>query len=184
LYKETISYPYNYSGYIVSDVYDTLTNDTSWLKIDWNATIPSGSSIIFEVRASNEPFSVDNTTVPWIRIGSNPPVASNLPSGRYIQWKAILSTSNPGRSPVLHDVTVIYRTPIPTARTEIYFNSSCYDIDGPIVNYTWDFGDGSYNYTANTSYLYSSGGIYYVRLYVRDDDGAVSIMERRVEVGG
>ncbi len=47
-----------------------------------------------------------------------------------------------------------------------------YDSDGTIVNYTWDFGDGTKGYGETTTHVYSNPGTYQVTLTVKDDDGA------------
>jgi PKD repeat protein len=44
------------------------------------------------------------------------------------------------------------------------------DSDGMIVNYTWDFGDGTKQYEMMPSHSYDSPGNYLVRLTVTDDD--------------
>lgn len=41
----------------------------------------------------------------------------------------------------------------------------------PIINYTWDFGDGSSATTANTSHVYSAAGTYTVTLVVQNQSG-------------
>ncbi|MEM2583532.1 MAG: PKD domain-containing protein [Candidatus Thermoplasmatota archaeon] len=59
----------------------------------------------------------------------------------------------------------------PIPNKNITFNASnSYDLDGYIVNYTWDFGDGSIGYDATVQHSYNSSGIYNVTLTVFDDD--------------
>ena len=94
------------SGTIASQVLDTLADGTSWNELSWNETLPSGTDITFEVRGSNSPFAKDNTTIPWISVGGTSPVTSGLPSGRYLQWRATLTTLDNSITPILHDVTV------------------------------------------------------------------------------
>jgi PKD repeat protein len=53
--------------------------------------------------------------------------------------------------------------------------SASYDSDGNIVNYTWDFGDGTIKYGINPIHFYSLIGTFYVTLTVRDDSGLVGI---------
>jgi len=55
--------------------------------------------------------------------------------------------------------------------TVIQFTDSSTDLDGSIVNWTWDFGDGSYAYEQNPSHQYKFSGSYNVILTVRDDTG-------------
>ncbi len=47
--------------------------------------------------------------------------------------------------------------------------------DMAIVNYSWDFGDGSYGYGSDTGHLYTLPGNYSARLTVRDSFGEESI---------
>jgi len=42
-----------------------------------------------------------------------------------------------------------YTPPNPTDLDTIQLNDSSYDLDGAIVNYTWDFGDGNISYERN-----------------------------------
>ena len=61
------------------------------------------------------------------------------------------------------------------AGSQILFNgSNSYDIDGYIVNYTWNFGDGSFGYGATCYHTYTNAGNYTVNLTVRDNEGAIS----------
>ena len=46
------------------------------------------------------------------------------------------------------------------------------DTDGDIVNYLWDFGDGSQSAAANPAYTYLTAGSYTASLTVTDNDGA------------
>lgn len=57
----------------------------------------------------------------------------------------------------------------------VSFNAtSSVDPDGSIVNYTWNFGDGTGGSGAQTTHTYTSVGSYNVSLLVTDDDGATS----------
>ncbi|UCD92284.1 MAG: right-handed parallel beta-helix repeat-containing protein [Methanobacteriota archaeon] len=66
----------------------------------------------------------------------------------------------------------------------VEFNGTgSYDVDGCIVEFEWDFGDGSpkgYGYRVN--HTYSSGGIFNVTLKVTDDDGANGTDETYAEI--
>jgi hypothetical protein len=49
-----------------------------------------------------------------------------------------------------------------------------FDVDGSIVLYSWDFGDGASGIGEQVSHVYSTPGVYTVRLTVLDNDGATA----------
>jgi PKD repeat protein len=51
------------------------------------------------------------------------------------------------------------------------------DLDGSIVQYSWDFGDGATSSALNPSHLYSFAGPFVATLSIRDDDGATSLQQ-------
>lgn len=60
----------------------------------------------------------------------------------------------------------------PYTTTDVYFNASgSTDADGTIVNFGWDFGDGSTGSGERTSHRYTRAGRYKVILTVTDNDG-------------
>lgn len=67
-----------------------------------------------------------------------------------------------------YDTSFYYSTSGPT----VHFNSV--DSSDVSIIYTWDFGDGSTSTTEDPVHTYSSGGIYYVCLYVQDTSGICS----------
>ena len=52
-----------------------------------------------------------------------------------------------------------------------FYGNESWDEDGSIVNYTWNFGDGKYNYTENPVHIFTENGEYNVTLTVRDNNG-------------
>ncbi len=57
----------------------------------------------------------------------------------------------------------------------ITFNASdSYDPDGTIVNYFWDFGDGSNDTGVSVNHLYSANGTFIVTLTITDNEGSTS----------
>lgn len=74
----------------------------------------------------------------------------------------------------------------PPVGTAVEFDATgSSDVDGTIVSYRWDFGDGSEVRTttgAVTSHTYDRQGTYLVRLIVTDDDGATSLAVLSVSV--
>lgn len=57
------------------------------------------------------------------------------------------------------------------------------DLDGRIVSWSWDFGDGVSASGANATHRYAALGTYLARLTVTDDDGASASSAVRVDVG-
>ncbi len=64
-------------------------------------TLPAGTNITIEVRASDTVFLKGDGTPAWQD-------ASVLPTGRYQQWRAALTTTDGGKTPVLHEVWDLY----------------------------------------------------------------------------
>jgi len=97
-------------GTIASQVWDTGVAGAEWDGLFWDEILPGGTSITFEVRASDAPFAKDtpDATLPWTSVGGISPVTSGLPSGRYMQWRATLNTSDPSETPVLEEVRVYH----------------------------------------------------------------------------
>jgi outer membrane protein assembly factor BamB len=71
--------------------------------------------------------------------------------------------------PPIADFT--YEPTNPYTSTTIFFNSTSYDQDGYIVNWTWDMDDGTILYGENVTHQYTSEGSYNVMLTVKDNDG-------------
>jgi PKD repeat protein len=57
--------------------------------------------------------------------------------------------------------------------TPVNFDGSAsYDPDGPITNFSWDFGDGKTGYGSIITHIYTKKGTFSVTLRVRDNAGA------------
>jgi hypothetical protein len=95
-------------GTIASPVFDTGNAGGRWDSLFWDSTLVTGTNVTFEVRASNTLFNKSDAAPAWQQSGWPSPVNSGLPSGRYLQWRATISTSNSSRTPILKEVTVWY----------------------------------------------------------------------------
>jgi len=56
-----------------------------------------------------------------------------------------------------------------------FSGSASTDSDGTIVNYSWNFGDGSYGYGKFTTHKYLHTGSFTVSITVKDNDGTTDI---------
>jgi PKD repeat protein len=61
-----------------------------------------------------------------------------------------------------------------TGETIVFNASQSYDPDGTIVNYLWDFGDGTNTTGEVVNHSYDDDGNYTITLTVTDDDGATN----------
>jgi hypothetical protein len=78
-----------------SGTYTSITFDSARLGADWadlvaDQIVPSGTGISWEVRAADQTDAFGNPQALWQAYSGDP---SSLPSGRYFQWRASLSTS-------------------------------------------------------------------------------------------
>lgn len=90
-------------GRVVSPVFDRATVDLRvWTELTWNVEAPPGTLVRMDVRASDTAFTRQAPTPSWI------PGSTELPDGRYLQWKATLVTGDPAVSPTLLDVTAVF----------------------------------------------------------------------------
>jgi hypothetical protein len=92
----------------------------------------------------------------------------------------IEETQQPINQPPIANYT--YAPVNPTTEDIIYFNSTSYDPDGHIVNWTWDLGDGNYSYVENTTHQYIVAGLYTVNLTVMDNASSFGYIEKIVNV--
>ncbi len=64
----------------------------------------------------------------------------------------------------------------------VYFTDTSSDPDGLIVNWSWDFGDGTTSTQQHPSHTFAEANTYIVRLTVTDDDGDSNATGRIVTV--
>lgn len=73
-------------------------------------------------------------------------------------------------------------TTVPTGTTITFNASSSYDLDGYVVEYAWDLGDGTSGTNIITGHAYTENGTYTVTLTVTDNDGATAIAATNITV--
>ncbi len=70
----------------------------------------------------------------------------------------------------------------PTDLQNVMFTDKSSDLDGDIVNWYWDLGDGNTSKLQSPSYQYGDNGTYIVTLTITDDDGASEVKSRQISV--
>lgn len=66
--------------------------------------------------------------------------------------------------------------------TILNFTDNSTDVDGYIVNWTWNFGDGTIAYGKKVNHTYYNAGTYNATLTVKDDDGAIDSYTLQITV--
>ena len=93
-----------------------------------------------------------------------------LESNWSLPLEVVVSQDTHGASPI----AIVNLSEDVNDTREVFFNaSSSYDIDGEIVSYEWDFGDGTTGIGRNIGHKYAYPGDYIVTLTLRDNDGNV-----------
>jgi len=92
-------------GSLESSILDTQLSP-NWDYFEWNSQTPPGTSVSFQVRASNDHTAMgawsDTLSIPCLLQGI-------LTDGdQYVQYRVILETSDPDTTPVLFDLTLTW----------------------------------------------------------------------------
>ncbi|RLF24648.1 MAG: hypothetical protein DRN01_06845, partial [Thermoplasmata archaeon] len=83
---------------------------------------------------------------------------------------------------VAPEANFTYSPSIPYTSELINFTDLSTDLDGTIVNWTWDFGDGNVSYEQNPQHKYADNGTYNVTLTIVDNDGATNTTYQYITV--
>jgi len=159
-------------------------------------TVFTGESITFNASASYDP---DGTIVGYYwDFGDGTNATGVVVSHSYVDdgyyTVTLTVTDDDGAYDSVSSVkSVLNRSPVASftesAETVftgevISFNASLsYDPDGSVVNYFWDFGDGTNTTGITVEHAYIEDGTYTVILTVTDDDGATSTTTANKYVG-
>ncbi|MFQ5999658.1 MAG: PKD domain-containing protein [Candidatus Bathyarchaeia archaeon] len=167
----------------------------------WPSAPNQGDVVIFNASASYDPDGGNITSYTWNWGDST----SNVTTNKVIthtfsmagNYKVNLTvTDDLGlKGSFTHNVTVYapreahfsFSPPTPNVGDAVTFNASLSkDPGGTIVNYTWNFDDGSDIITVNTTVIthtFSANGSYNVNLTITDNDGLKSWYNNTVNVG-
>ena len=121
---------------------------------------------------------------------SSPEPSTSMPEPALVDLTDQVQTQS--HAPVQHLAVPCLQAPVadftwnpanPLIGQVITFDASAsFDLDGNIVNYDWDFGDGNQAQGQIVQHIYNAPGIYDVTLTVTDDDGLTDEITKQVTV--
>jgi uncharacterized repeat protein (TIGR01451 family) len=143
---------YASQGQVLSIAYDTNQFST-WKYLTWEAAIPPNTNISLRLRTAPTQDALD--TAPWLDYERTGLLIGNH-NGRWVQYEATLSTTNPFITPQLHQVTVYY-TDAPATLTvtpDLHTVAA-----GETVTYTASLDDGNdiWDVTGETDFSIDAG---------------------------
>jgi hypothetical protein len=93
----------------VHGVIDSMAAGTRWVELRADADVPSGTAISYEVRAANDSASfAAEPTAGFVEVEDGALPATVQP-GRYLEWRATLSTTDPSITPTLTRLQLVTR---------------------------------------------------------------------------
>ena len=102
---------YRPEGEVISPVIDSACDgvvkpkrDLHEFSLDWQAQTPDGTGIRFYARTGSLPFFHPEHWNDWAACSQTETIGDV--AGRYLQWKAVLSTDDPALTPALENVAV------------------------------------------------------------------------------
>jgi hypothetical protein len=98
---------YAEAGEFESKVFDAQSFAT-WGRASWKADLPAGTTVALKVRSGNTE-DPDRTWSEWGKeltdMHGSP---LDCPPARFVQWRALLKTTDPAHTPALREVDVVY----------------------------------------------------------------------------
>jgi hypothetical protein len=91
-------------GVYTSAVFDA-GQQAYWGNATWNASLPAGTSILIQTR-SGSTSTPDGSWSNWTSVSNGTDVASA--DSRYVQYRAILVSSDPLLTPILSDFSLVW----------------------------------------------------------------------------
>jgi hypothetical protein len=148
--------PYTSPCVFLSRVLDAGGTAT-WSNASWNADLPASTGLTIEVRTGNSPTPDDGT---WSAFASLSNGASVGATGRYLQYRATLSTTDPSQTPVLRDISFAYSSTADTTPPVITALAATAHNDGTAtVSWTTDEpADSQVAYGTSSGSLLSGSG--------------------------
>jgi len=178
LYNDSFLYPEKIGNGLIggSEINVSYNIQEGKIKLVGVTGKTNGSGYITKIKFGTKMVGLAHLNISAITISNS----SAYPINAFIENSSIfIKSAGPGY-PVAN---FVWEPLYPRDIDEINFNaSSSYDVNGVIVNYTWDFGDGNTSYEQNPSHIYRDNGTYNVTLIVTDNDGEKNMAYHLISV--
>ncbi len=163
---------------VLSAISDKTVTEGTLLQFSVSATDPDGDALTYS--ANNLPQGADFnprtrifTWAPTYQQAGAYKVGFTVSDGKLTDGKTIIITViNVNLAPTCR----ILVAPDPTNSYKFIFAADAKDLDGKVIKYYWDMGDGTTRNETKFAYTYKKAGIYLVRLIVEDNEGMKSRM--------
>ena len=158
-------------------------------QVSFTASPTQGCSPLITTFTANAPGAVSYS---W-NLGNNTFSTLQNPSVTYVNgglYNVTLTVSYANGSTASHTETgfiQVFNPPQPNfsaaplllcAGTPVTFQNLSQPGSGPILSYTWGFGDGTTNTSQNPSHIYTQGGLYVVTLIATDVNGCTDLEQK------
>lgn len=100
--------PYSPSFTLFGEPVDSGEVGTEWTAVDVEADVPDGTSIELSVRVGDEIARPPDDPVGWVTIGLDGVLPDGLMAGRFLEWKAELTSTSPIVTPRLVHLSFTY----------------------------------------------------------------------------
>jgi len=164
-----------HNSFINNNVYQ-VDNVNYGTRTKWNSTYPTGGNYWSDYTGIDLKSGPNQNLNGSDGIGDTPYVAGGARDYYPLMYPYV---------PALPIAKFTYSPEKPVKNEVITFNASAsYDLNGSIVGYEWNFGDGNITTIASPiiRHFYTSYGNYTVSLTVTDNDGLTSIATKQITV--
>jgi len=155
-------------GFYVLPHYGNGSNGSEWLVNENESIILTDGTEIDRTPVMSDPY--DNAST-WQRV----------PDGQN-NWVFQQSTKESFNTNQLPKANFSFDPPNPKWGENVQFTDNSTDIDGYIIKWLWDFGDGQTSTEPNPNHSYAHGGLYVVNLTVEDNGTATDTKQAFIVV--
>jgi hypothetical protein len=99
---------YRASGTFTSATFNTGSSGIIHIQAFWDVSLPTSTTVTLEVRAADQ-LSGGAPNAPWRSLGGGEDGSMAGITGRYVQWRATMTTSDVTLTPTLQEVRTYYR---------------------------------------------------------------------------